>query len=293
MYEDVRKNSMQYKQVPVKKHRKKRRSRLKVLLFFAITIVACMKFWSMLSLDLNGITHLGMGMGDRFFGGNEEDTESTSELAKTLSRDEYPESLIELLERNPETKQFVLDYPKKKDFSGKIDVSEEITKGEIPYFMQWDERWGYRKYGNDFMALNGCGPTCLSMVRCGLGGDKKWNPYKVAKMSEEEGYYVAGEGTSWTLMSSGAEGIGLTVHQVTFSEEGIRSVLEMGQPIICVVGPGDFTTTGHYLVLVKINENGEIQLKDPNSRKNSEKTWSVKTLMSQIRNLWAYSYEGW
>jgi len=289
MHEDVKMNSMQYPQVPVKRHKKKRRRWLKSLVFLAITIIAFVKFWSMLSSNLNGLAHLGTGMGNWFSDRNAGEGESTSELAETLSKDEYPESLIELLKRNPETKQFVMDYPKKKDFSGKIDVSGEITKGEIPYFMQWDERWGYRKYGNDFMALNGCGPTCLSMVRCGLGGDKKWNPYKVAKMSEEEGYYVAGEGTSWTLMSSGAEGIGLTVHQVTFSEEGIRSALELGQPIICVVGPGDFTTTGHYLVLVEINENGEIRLKDPNSRKNSEKTWSVKTLMPQIRNLWAYS----
>lgn len=293
MNENMGRDSI-YTQVPVRKRRKSRRKlyrRLRAVLFTAITIVACLKFWSFLSLDLDDLAYLGAGMGSWFSDGDKEKKDS-SELAETLSSDKYPQSLIELLKRNPETEQFVLDYPEKKDFSGKIDVSDEITKGEIPYFMQWDERWGYRKYGNDFMALNGCGPSCLSMVRCGLSSDKKWNPYKVAKMSEEEGYYVAGEGTSWTLMSSGAEGIGLTVHQVTFSEEGIRSALQMGQPIICVVGPGDFTTTGHYLVLVKINENGEVELKDPNSRKNSEKTWAVKTLMSQIRNLWAYSYEG-
>ena len=283
MYENVKMSPVQIKQVPVRRHRKKKRQRLRVFFFLLITMIAFVKFWSVLSSN----------MGEWFLGRESDGRENVSELAQTLSKEQYPQSLIELLERNPETKQFVLDYPQKKNNSGKIDLSGEITKGEIPLFMQWDERWGYRQYGNDFMALNGCGPTCLSMVRCGLSGDKKWNPYKVAKMSEDEGYYVAGEGTSWTLMSDGAEGIGLTVHQVTFSEEGIRSALETGQPVICVVGPGDFTTTGHYLVLVEINENGEVELKDPNSRKNSEKTWHVKKLMSQIKNLWAYSYEPW
>lgn len=292
MYEGVKVNPVQYRQIPSRKHKKKKRYRLKIFFFLVITLVACIKFWSMLSLNLDGIASLGTGTGE-LSSDSDAKKENTSELAKTLSGSKYPESLIELLEKNPETKQFVLDYPEKKDIYGKIDVSGEITKGEIPYFMQWDERWGYRKYGNNFMAVNGCGPTCLSMVRCGLSGDKKWNPYKVAKMSEEEGYYVNGEGTSWTLMSSGAERIGLTVHQVTFSKEGIQDALEEGHPVICVVGPGDFTTTGHYLVLIGIDDNGEVKIKDPNRRKNTEKTWPIETLMSQIRNLWAYSYEPW
>lgn len=286
-YGDVRINAKQVKQVPVKKYRKKRQRLFRKIFFFGITILAFVKIWSFLSVNMGGWLNLNEGMGSLFSG------ENTGGLVKTLSKNEYPESLLELLERNPETKQFVLDYPKKKDISGKIDVSGEITKGEIPYFLQWDERWGYRKYGNDFMALNGCGPTCLSMVRCGLSGNGKWNPYKVAKMAEEEGYYVRGEGTSWALMNNGAEGIGLTVYQVTFSEESIRAVLEEGKPIICVVGPGDFTTTGHYLVLTGLSDNGEVYVKDPNSRKNSEKTWPIETLMSQIKNLWAYSYESW
>lgn len=114
----------------------------------------------------------------------------------------YPESLIALVERNPETKDFVLDYPKYKGLE-EIDISKEVTKGEIPHFLQWDERWGYETYGSDFLAVTGCGPTSLSMVVCGLTGDTKWNPYEVAKMAEDNGYYVDGSGSSWELMSSG------------------------------------------------------------------------------------------
>ena len=200
----------------------------------------------------------------------------------------YPESLISLVERNPETKDFVLDYPKYKGLQD-IDLSKEVTQGEIPHFLQWDKRWGYETYGSDFLAVTGCGPTCLSMVTCGLTGDTQWNPYEVAKMAEENGYYVDGSGSSWELMSSGAEKLGLTVSAVSFDEEHIRAVLESGQPIICVMGPGDFTDAGHFLVLTGVDKNGDIILRDPNSLERTKQHWDLQKLMNQMKNLWSYS----
>lgn len=200
----------------------------------------------------------------------------------------YPESLISLVERNPETKDFVLDYPKYKGLQ-EIDLSKEVTQGEIPHFLQWDKRWGYETYGSDFLAVTGCGPTCLSMVTCGLTGDTQWNPYEVAKMAEDNGYYVDGSGSSWELMSSGAEKIGLTVSAVSFDEEHIRAALESGQPIICVMGPGDFTDAGHFLVLTGVDKNGDIILRDPNSLERTKQHWDLQKLMNQMKNLWAYS----
>ena len=200
----------------------------------------------------------------------------------------YPESLISLVERNPETKDFVLDYPKYKGLQD-IDLSKEVTKGEIPHFLQWDKRWGYETYGSDFLAITGCGPTCLSMVVCGLTGETQWNPYEVAKMAEDNGYYVDGSGSSWDLMSSGAEKLGLTVSNVIFDEEHIRSTLEAGQPIICIMGPGDFTDAGHFLVLTGVDKNGDIILRDPNSVERTNRHWDLQKLMSQMKNLWDYS----
>lgn len=200
----------------------------------------------------------------------------------------YPDSLVELAKNNPEAEQFVKDYPQKKDDNGKIDVSGDLTEG-IPFFLQWDERWGYREYGGDFMAVNGCGPTCLSMVWCGLTGEGNWNPYRVAKMAEKKGYYVKGQGSSWDLMASGAAELGLYAETVTFDETHILDTLQQGKPIICVMGPGDFTTQGHFLVLTGIDGKGKITVHDPNSRKRSSQSWELKRLMTQIRNLWAYS----
>ena len=207
-----------------------------------------------------------------------------------LAEEDYPESLLALLEKNPEAKDFVLNYPENKGKERKIDLSGEVVKGTIPLFLQWDERWGYETYGNDFLAVTGCGPTCLSMVRCGLSGDTEWNPLKVAEMAQKQGYYVEGAGSSWELMSEGAEQLGLTVYSVVFDAEHITSALEGGNPIICAMRPGDFTTAGHFIVLSGVDEEGKVIVCDPNSRINSETSWDVEDLMPQIKNLWGYGY---
>lgn len=207
-----------------------------------------------------------------------------------LREEHCPESLIELAKRNPEAREFVYHFATRADEQQDMDVSKEIQEGEIPLFLQWDERWGYTWYGDDYMAVTGCGPTCLSMVCCGLSGDASWNPYRVALLAEEEGYYVDGSGSSWSIMTEFASEMGLMVSEVSFDEESILSELQQGRPIICVMGPGDFTTTGHFIVLVGVDDRGEIMIRDPNSKKNSNKTWALEDLMPQIRNLWSYRY---
>ena len=78
--------------------------------------------------------------------------------------DDYPQSLIELLDRNKETKEFVLNYPNYKDKHFKVNMKEYKNCDSVPLFMQWDIRWGYKMYGDDVAGLTACGPTCLSMV---------------------------------------------------------------------------------------------------------------------------------
>ena len=217
-------------------------------------------------------------------------SEELVNLATELRARGYPESLVELLEMHPETKEFVMEYEENKNKTVEIDLSKEVEQGTIPLLIQWDERWGYERYGGDFIAVTGCGPTCLSMVCCGLSGDTEWNPLAVAKMAESNGYYVEGEGSSWDLMVAGAEFIGLHAYTVSYDANSILYELENGNPIICVVGAGDFTTTGHFIVLAGADENGNVTVRDPNSRIKSTRKWHIDELMPQIRNLWRYAF---
>lgn len=167
-------------------------------------------------------------------------------------------------------------------------MSDEVEPGKIPLFIQWDKRWGYEDYGSSCIAVSGCGPTALSMVLCRLTGTTEWNPYEVAKYSEEQGYYIPGQGTSWELMTTGAESLGLTAAPGELSADYIREKLSQNLPIICSMYPGDFTYTGHFIVLTGIDSDGNIIVNDSNSRQNSEQHWEMDVLLPQIRNLWTY-----
>lgn len=202
-----------------------------------------------------------------------------------LSPDAWPEKLIKLLEGNPETKDFVLNYPLKKDQRFLIDLREHVDQGTVPLFLQWDERWGYTKYGNEMMGLSGCGPTCLSMVCVYLRNDPKYTPRYIADFAQENGYCVPGSGSAWTLISVGGEALGLDVTEIPLDESRIIQNLQAGNPIICVMGPGDFTTTGHFIVMTGYVD-GKIKVNDPNSPARSEQLWDLDDIWGQILNLW-------
>ncbi len=206
---------------------------------------------------------------------------------KTLldNREEYPDEILSLFVRNNETKQFVLDYPTKKDGKVSIDISGDVEEN-VPLFLQWDERWGYTMYGEEIMAIDGCGPTCLSMVAVSVLGDTSMNPYWMAQYSEEKGFISSNE-TLWSLMSEGATSLGLDVTEIPLNEQRVADNLDVGNPIICIMGPGDFTTSGHFIVLTNY-EDGMVTVNDPNSIARSEKEWCFEEISSQIRNLWVY-----
>lgn len=206
-------------------------------------------------------------------------------MENDLDYGDYPESLIDLLERNPETETFVLNYPLEYNKSQKIDLTEYAECDSVPLFMQWDQRWGYIPYGSDVAGLTACGPVCLSMAAFFLTGNDAYSPDKMIEFSIENGYCTTGSGTSWTLISEGAELLGFDVTEIPLDKNRVVQNLEVDNPIICIMGPGDFTTTGHYIVMTGY-EDGLVRINDPNSQANSSKLWAFDDIKDQIRNLW-------
>lgn len=201
-----------------------------------------------------------------------------------LSLSDYPEALVELLERNPETEDFVLHYPLEKDKEVSVDLSGYDTE-DIPLFLQWDRQWGYMDYGGKCAALTACGPTSLSMAAYYLTGDEAYSPDKMIEFARKGGYYSEGNGSKWTLISEGAVELGFQVKEVPLVKGLIFDYLEEGWPVICVMGPGDFTTSGHFMVLAGV-EDGLLRINDSNSIANSEKLWKFEDIEDQFRNLW-------
>lgn len=203
-------------------------------------------------------------------------------------REEYPQDLLKMLINNPEMLDFVRDY-RSADSSVLGDISSSEKAENDPLFLQWDKRWGYSQYGNTDLAISGCGPTCLSMVLYALTGDSSATPYHIAKYSEDNGYYVDGTGTQWALMTDAPTDYGVHVEELPLAQSVMEATLDAGGKIICAMGAGDFTTSGHFIEIYSYDENG-FYVNDPNCIARSQKQWSYDTLSTQIKNLWGYTF---
>lgn len=200
------------------------------------------------------------------------------------NQEKYPKDLIELAARHSETIDFVYNYPMRNDHKP-VPVAATVS-GKIPLYIQWDQRWGYDKYGDSIIALAGCGADSVAMVASGITGDMNITPNVVAKYAEDNGYYEDGAGTKWSLFGDGVKHFGIRGQLVPINAKNITRVLKEGHPIIVSAKPGIFTTTGHIMVLRGITKDGKILLSDPDSIANSEKPWDVNVIISQIVSMW-------
>lgn len=219
--------------------------------------------------------------------GSEDTTAPTEETSAPVYTDKYTPALLELAEKNPEAAGFVAAYAGATQADLKMDLSEELSPGQFPYFTQWDSRWGYNVYGSGLIGWTGCGPTVLSMVAVGLTGDGTLTPAFVADMAVRDGYCVEGSGTAWTLFSQGSKKLGLTPKELPLWEPTVRAELEAGRPVVCVVGPGHFTEYGHYILLTKADAEG-FHVLDPFRPSNCH-AWSWADFSGEIRNLWSFT----
>lgn len=209
-----------------------------------------------------------------------------SMLDDIMNSTQYPKQLQELALKNEEALEFVYDYPTEHVKEHIVDLTEEASMDSVPLFVQWDKRWGYEKYSGNFFAASGCGPTTLSMVVVYLTHNRDASPLAVAKYSKEAGYSVDGSGSSWTLISEGCRHYGVKAKTVSLDESRMKAELDAGHPIVVNVGPGDFTDTGHFMVITGYDDEG-FSINDPNSIEKSGKRWLFKNISSQIRAVWS------
>lgn len=201
-------------------------------------------------------------------------------------RTSYPPELLKALTLNQEILDFVIGWP---DSDGSVTggFNEAELAAAHPLFMQWDSRWGYYPYGESNIGLAGCGPVCLSMVIFSLTGNADATPDKLADYSIKNGHYVAQAGTAWSLMTAAPAVYGVSAKELGLDERVIKQWLDQEGMVICAMRPGDFTTTGHFIVIYGYDTDGFL-VNDPNSRTRSGKTWSFSTLKGQIKNLWGF-----
>lgn len=210
-----------------------------------------------------------------------------------LTLEDYPEKLLELLERNPETEEFVLNYPLEYGKEHTADISVYADTEGVPLFIQWDSQWGYKDYVGNVAGLSGCGPTCMAMVAYYFTRNPEYHPAYMMDFAQSNPQYAnSSVATQWAFFGQGGAELGLTVKELTGeqirSEEKIAQVLAEGKLIVAHMGPGVFTEIGHYIVITGYQD-GKFTVNDPNSRSNSAKLWEFEEFADQIKMMWSFS----
>lgn len=200
--------------------------------------------------------------------------------------EKYPEKLLINLANNSEMIAFVADYKGNTRDYDKAELTEKELQEEYPLFLQWDKRWGCLAYGDDSnVAISGCGPTTLAMAVVALTGNEEATPAAIAKFAMQEGYYMSGTGTMWSLMTEGAAAYGVRSEQINISQIEIKQHLDQGDIVICSVRQGDFTTGGHFILLYDYDDEG-FSINDPFSLYRSGQKWDYGKIRSQIKAVW-------
>lgn len=209
----------------------------------------------------------------------EQKIKDEKELIKKL-----PKQMRESIRKYPETKSELLQYLKYKDKLQSPDITGQYKKGDIPRFIQWDSRWGFRKIGNSFISYAACGPTSLASAYIHFTGDTTMNPAAMSKWAVDNGYYSDATGSGHILFIEGPGKLGLTSGIFELNRANLKERLDNGDIVIINVGPGDFTRGGHYVMIIGFNtKTDELTIHDVNSPKNSLKKWDFDRVLPQVK----------
>jgi predicted double-glycine peptidase len=105
--------------------------------------------------------------------------------------------------------------------------------------------------------------------------------------AEANGYCGNRQGTYWSFFTEGAVKLGFIVKEEYKTEQKLKNLLNEGKLIILSVGPGHFTSAGHFIVVTGY-EDGYFTVNDPNSYENSARKWKYEEFQDQIKNIWSF-----
>lgn len=128
---------------------------------------------------------------------------------------------------------------------------------------------------------SGCNVTSVAMVAAYLTGEEH-SPEKLFSWALEKNLYH-GDGLSHSAMSKVAANYGVSGKWIGRDGDAVIEALKAGKPVIAHMGPGLFTSRGHYIVLRGVTEDGKILVNDPSSAKRSKLAYPLKSILREAR----------
>lgn len=159
-------------------------------------------------------------------------------------------------------------------------ITGETAAGEYKPtvdYKQYDSRWGSNVYSatgkkSQTMRSSGCGPTAAANVVATLK-DPSVTPWTLAQQYLKKGFRTSDNGTAWAAMRWTAEQYGFSRFVQTSSLSTLKACLDTGGYVVCSMGPGYWTTGGHYICAWRY-DGTYIYANDPASSKRTQQKQS-------------------
>ena len=146
-----------------------------------------------------------------------------------------------------------------------------------------------------------CGPTAMAMAVSSLTSTAI-DPAEMAQWCVENRYWARKHGSYLSIVSGAAEAYGLTCTPLSPEEldpDLLVSYLATGQVIAALMGPGHFTSRGHFILLRGVTLDGSILVADPASVERSLTLWDLDLILEELSAsrhhgapLWVLSQSG-
>ena len=171
-----------------------------------------------------------------------------------------------------------------------------MNKKPVSY-KQYDARWGSKPYRvpgeNSTIKSAGCGPTSAAMLIETITG-KKYTPEDACAWSVAHGYKALKHGTAYAYFKPQFAAFGIECDMLNWQKtygkpdhqnhKRVLELLKQGYYIIALMGPGTWTTSGHFVVVWWMD--GKIRINDPASARTARENGDPKTFFSQVNYYW-------
>lgn len=157
--------------------------------------------------------------------------------------------------------------------TGSVET-ESTTDFKKPLdFKQYDSKWATKMYSSigkssQTMKSSACGPTAAADVVATLK-DASVTPWTLAQIAMKKGYRTASNGTAWSFFKYIANLYGFSKFIQTSSLSTMKACIDAGGYVVCSMGPGYWTSAGHYICAWKY-DGTYIYANDPASSKRTK-----------------------
>ena len=165
-------------------------------------------------------------------------------------------------------------------------------------YLQTDPKWCSLDYSapgeKTTIAASGCGPTAMAMVLA-TWADPSVTPKTECAWALAHGYKAPHQGTYYGYFEPAGARYGLRVTRLNYTSlygkstsayhaQG-KDALDRGELVIACMGPGNWTRSGHYVLVWKI-EGDTIYINDPASTKAARTKGSYSLFRQQVKYYW-------